>query len=474
MATINGIVANEKSMSGVVESPIGDVIECTTLIADSIDTQNIYAKDGLVDCSLFNNDYATVTIGNSATNLMNLGSFQFLIDTIRHITSALNIYLFPTTTGVINFATSASQILFGSSTTLVSSKVPTANNHLTNKQYVDSVVGANLIPLNNTWTGINTFSNPSNTPSFKIDNTGGVVELDFLTNPSNLTQKTGKIIASATGGVNSTALSYYGNDHTFYGELYQLISNLYTVRFGIYTGATSLALKFNTNSASFGTTTNTITASGGTNPNTGTLTLSGISSFNNNSNTQSVKINPLSSGTASVEFYTNTSNSTQRSSAIIGSGGTTADGGELSINANNLTMNTNLLKVCSTGTYVVLDQSNMTATLTATTTLNPTNVIQGFTYIIPYSQATTFTITFTGGTSNGRSGNFWYIFNNSNLSITLSSSNIRMVGSLVPRAGNTTFTMTPNSQVLVRNIQPVSAPFNNSSANDNAFIISSI
>lgn len=418
MATINGVIANEKSMSGVVESPIGDVIECQTLIADSVESQNIYAQDGLVDCSLFNNDFATITLGNSATNLMNLGAFQFLLDTIRHITSTLNLYLFPTTTGVINFATSASQILFGSSTALTSAFVPTASNHLTNKQYVDSVVGSNLIPLNNTWTGTNTFSTPTNTPSFKIDNTGGFVELDFLTNPLNVTQKTGKIIASATGGVNSTALSYSANDHTFYGELYQLISNLYPVRWGVYSGASSIGHKFNTNPSSVGTTTYTMTASGGTTPNTGTLTMTG----------------------ATTDIACD--------NVIVGDGGgnVTINGANTYLNSymyiNTPTTSAIFLNLAS-GAYPVFANIPMITFAATATTMTFSNITQGMTYYYSYTRTTPATITLSD--TIARDGNYVYIINQANANVVISCASARLFGNSVTRGGVTSRTLTPNT-----------------------------
>jgi hypothetical protein len=199
MASVNGIVANEKSMSGVVESPIGDVIDCTLLIADSVESQNIYAQDGLVDCSLFNNDFATITLGNDATNLINLGAFQFLVDTIRHFNSTLNLYLFPTTTGIINFATSASQIVFGNSTALVSSKVPTSGNHLTNKTYVDSVAGGG-VSLNdpNVWTDINTFEDGIECESYYTEGLNTSRDMNIY---PNLTNSGGKLtLGNFSGG----------------------------------------------------------------------------------------------------------------------------------------------------------------------------------------------------------------------------------------------------------------------------------
>lgn len=199
MASVNGINANEKSMSGVVEDPVGDVIDCTLLIADSIESQNIYAQDGLVDCSLFNNDFATVTLGNTATNQINLGAFEFLVDTIRNFTAALNLYLFATTTGIIYFATSASQIVFGSSTALISAFVPTAANHLTNKAYVDSVAGGG-VSLNdpNVWTDINTFENGIECESYYTE--GFLTTHDMNIYP-NLTNSGGKLtIGNFSGG----------------------------------------------------------------------------------------------------------------------------------------------------------------------------------------------------------------------------------------------------------------------------------
>jgi hypothetical protein len=57
---------------------------------------------------------------------------------------------------------SNAQATFNNFTPICSVATPTANNHLTRKDYVDSVVsGSSILSLNNTFTGFNTFSNVS-------------------------------------------------------------------------------------------------------------------------------------------------------------------------------------------------------------------------------------------------------------------------------------------------------------------------
>ena len=59
-------------------------------------------------------------------------------------------YLWPYTTGQITIGTA----------TIIEQYVCTASNHLANKGYVDSMAGANLLPLTNIWTGTsNTYNN---------------------------------------------------------------------------------------------------------------------------------------------------------------------------------------------------------------------------------------------------------------------------------------------------------------------------
>jgi hypothetical protein len=164
MASVNGINANEKSMSGVVASPIGETVDCDVLNAPVINTQNINAIDSTSPATLYENETNTITIGTSGTNTINLGSFQFFLDNIRCATATLSLYLFTTTTAIIYFCTNASQIVFGSSTALVSAFVPTANDHLTNKLYVDNVVsGASLLGQANLWTNTNSYSSTLST-----------------------------------------------------------------------------------------------------------------------------------------------------------------------------------------------------------------------------------------------------------------------------------------------------------------------
>lgn len=303
----NGTVSTAQSMNGLVEINANDIVADTiisdVLISDTIQSQNIYAQDGLVDCSLFNNDYATVSIGNTTTNLLNFGGFQFLVDTMRHITTALNLYLFPTSTGTINFATNASKILFGSSTALVSDKVPTANNHLANKLYVDS--GGGILSSDNVFTGTNKFTSPSITPAFVIDaQTAGEVSIDFKTNSSTPTQRNASIVGSGTGSL-SGLLTFLAQTFKFTGTSF------------IVDGATS-SLNMLTN------TTNTI----------------------------------------NMNFRTNSATPTQINSSIVASGGTVANGGTIEVNSNTLNLYSGNINFSTAETKLTLNASE-TSTITA-------------------------------------------------------------------------------------------------------------
>lgn len=495
MATVNGIISNEKSMSGVVESPIGDIIECTTLIADSVESQNIYAQDGLVDCSLFNNDYATVTLGNSATNLINLGAFQFLIDTIRHITSTLNLYLFPTTTGVINFATSASQILFGSSTALTSAFVPTANNHLTNKQYVDSVVGSNLIPLNNTWTGLNTFASTALTQNMVLDSqTTSVSEIKFRTNTADPTMNTCRIRAASGTIVDRGRLSFFasGLESFTTNLIFWSTASNQSMLIDPSTTTGSVFVNFRTSSSpsSTGVITASITGSGGTTANTGTITMTGANltmtssntTFNSSSNTQSVKINASTSGSASVDYYTYTTNNTVRTASITTTGGTaTALSGTMEIDAKILLMSaittsfpvsSNISLYSVNSPYLFFDSSNKTTVISGATTISNTNVYDML-YIVPYSNGTQFNITLKGVATDVNSGNVFRIFNNGSVQVTITTSNStsRLVGSAVSRNGVSLYTLASNACVRIQTVVAGSNPFNQTAANAGAYLL---
>jgi len=506
MASINGILANEKSMSGVVESPIGETIECTTLIADSVETQNIYAQDGLLDCSLFNNDYATITLGNSATNLMNLGGFQFLVDTFRHITTSLNLYLFPTSTGVINFATSASQILFGSSTALVSSKVPTANNHLTNKLYVDTAVSSGgILSSNNTFTGTNTFASPSLTQNLVLDSqTSTVSQIKFRTNTADPTMDTCRIRASSGTIADRGRLSLYGGIVEWFSTNMTFWSTALTqsLLFDPTSTTGSVFINFRTSSSpsSTGVITASITGSGGTTANSGTITNTAniitdtcSQSIINATNshvitspifailgaTQGIRINSDTSGEMSVLFRTNTASPTQTSSKIVGTGGTSTNGGTLTITAENQYMeganfsinSTGITALNSSATYItgtawakgnILAQnttsipmtiwSNSNAgsfiQLTGNTNIDAVNIPWNAMLITRYNFATAITLTLV--TASNYENTFFTIYNAGSANITLTSPNNRIFGPSLLRGGVNTLTIGSNTARRVR------------------------
>jgi hypothetical protein len=341
MATLNGIVANEKSMSGVVESPIGNTIDCDTLNAPVINTQYINAIVDNSPSTLYENQTDTITIGTSGTNTINLGSFQFFLDNIRCATATLTLYLFTTTTAIINFATNASQIVFGSSTALVSAFVPTANNHLTNKLYVDNVVsGASLLTTNNTWTGTNKFSSPANLQSLTIDESStGVSQLTSRTNTADNTMITNRIRLSSGSSVDNGRLQFFGGIVEWFS---------FNIRFSNNTATNSMVIDnstaneveqiYFTNDASPTTSTASILVSGGTTTNTGSINISSTSTTLNN---RYVSFNPAIAGNNQVDlnFYTNTSNTSMVTSAIYASGGASVLGGNLNISCYNLYLN---------------------------------------------------------------------------------------------------------------------------------------
>ena len=120
-------------------------------------------------------------IGNSTAVLNPTGSNQIVIGTIAETT---------TVAGLMNFTN------FTPSTSIV----PTLTTSITNKAYVDSVVsGANILPLNNTFTGTNQFNN---TVSFNNPNSTTTALSTIVQNDKTLV-----ITNTGTGGTTFTILT---------------------------------------------------------------------------------------------------------------------------------------------------------------------------------------------------------------------------------------------------------------------------
>ena len=167
MSNTNGQVSFVKSMNGILSFNTGsgttiegdtittDIINCDTLNtinfnATNLNTDNIQGTTPSSNITLYTNSTGNVTIGSP--NSLNYINGPLYVNTIFNSPANTNAFLFSTATGDVNL---------GSPTVpLIGAYTCTASNHLANKGYVDSMVGVNLLPLPNIWTGTsNTYNN---------------------------------------------------------------------------------------------------------------------------------------------------------------------------------------------------------------------------------------------------------------------------------------------------------------------------
>jgi hypothetical protein len=204
--------------------------------------------------------------------------------------------------------------------------------------------------------------------------------------------------------------------------------------------------------------------------------------FNSSSNTQSVKINASTSGSASVDYYTYTTNNSVKTASITTTGGTsTALSGTMEIEAKILTMSaittsfpvsTNISLYSVNSPYLFYDSSNKFTLVSSATTISNTNVYDML-YVVPYSNGTQFNITLKGVATDVNSGNVFRIFNNGSVQVTITTSNStsRLVGSAVGRNGASLYTLASNACVRIQTIVPSSTTFNQTAANSGAYLL---
>ena len=184
MSNTNGQVSFVKSMNGILSFSTGsgtivegdsittDIINCDTLNttnfnATNLNTNNIQGIAPSDNISLYTNSTGNIHIGSA--NSLNYIDGPLYVDNI-----------FGTTTGTaFIYPNVVSDVNLGSATIpLIGAYTCTASNHLANKGYVDSMVGVNLIPLTNVWTGTsNTFNNKIIVNTIDALNVGDTVNI---------------------------------------------------------------------------------------------------------------------------------------------------------------------------------------------------------------------------------------------------------------------------------------------------------
>ena len=168
----NGVVVYDDGAGGSME---GGVITCNTLATPLLEADGLQAYTAGASCNLYTNTAggaSDIHIGNAGITLFvdsGIASVSPIYCSDLHTanvyaSTSVNTtfldtpftsdtpYLWPFVSG---------QIQIGSATSpIIGNYVCTANNHLANKQYVDSALPTSLLGLTNVWTGTsNTFNN---------------------------------------------------------------------------------------------------------------------------------------------------------------------------------------------------------------------------------------------------------------------------------------------------------------------------
>jgi hypothetical protein len=170
--SMNGIIVYDDGAGGSIE---GGVITCNELETANLRADSLQAFTAGASCNLYTDvagGASDIHIGNSGITLFvdsGIASVSPIYCSELHATNvyastSVNTtfldtpfttdipYLWPFVSGAITIGSATSPI--------IGTRVCTANNHLANKQYVDSIIPSSLLPLTNVWTGTsNTFNN---------------------------------------------------------------------------------------------------------------------------------------------------------------------------------------------------------------------------------------------------------------------------------------------------------------------------
>ena len=184
MSNTNGQVSFVKSINGILSFNTGsgttiegdsittDIINCDTLNttnfnATNFNTNNIQGTTPSSNITLYTNSTGNINIGSA--NSLNYINGPLYVDNIFGTTTG-TAFIYPNIVADINIGSATIPIM--------GDYVCTASNHLANKGYVDSMVGVNLIPLSNVWTGTsNTFNNKIIVNTIDALNVGDTVDL---------------------------------------------------------------------------------------------------------------------------------------------------------------------------------------------------------------------------------------------------------------------------------------------------------
>lgn len=379
--------SNMKSMNGVVtyDDGAGTVISGGTITATALNTQNITAPDPAASSSIYATNTDTITIGNAYTPV-------YCPRTCASATEVANkAYVDAQTGGAVTLG--STNTWTGQNTFDVYPPLcylsPTSNDNLVNKLYVDLAVASgssSLLAADNVWTGTNQFDNITvigkADQSSTVTINGEVFIGDGINSPGHNTTIVGDEVKLQ--GFNTIDLV---GDVYFKNSVPQSSIHIDT------NNAAIPMISFQTNTSNTSITTSSIIASNGTTTNTGKIQISGgdimigqddhsnnvlitgeiqigdslnspakntnicgeettLQGFSNvdivaplttirtPASQQSMTLDPTSSGTMKMNFRTNTSNTSQISSNITGSGGTATNNGNLDLTAGVITNNT--------------------------------------------------------------------------------------------------------------------------------------
>jgi hypothetical protein len=377
--------SNMKSMNGIVtyDDGAGTVISGGTITASALNTQNITAPDPAATSSVYATNSNTITIGNPYTPVY----------VERACASAFEVankaYVDAQTGGAVTLG--GTNTWTGQNTFDVYPPLcylsPTSNDNLVNKLYVDLTVAggsSSLLAADNVWTGTNEFNNITvigkadqsstitingevfigdgiNSPGHNttivgdevklqgfntIDMVGDVFfknsvpqssihintasnaaipEIDFQTNTSNTSIVTSSIIASGGTTLNTGKIQINGGDILIGQDDH---SNTVLI-----TGSVQIGDTLNSPAKNTGICGEETTLQGFSNVDI----VSPLTTIRTPASQQSMTLDPTSSGTMKMNFRTNTSNTSQISSNITATGGTTVNGGNLNLTAGVIT-----------------------------------------------------------------------------------------------------------------------------------------
>ena len=499
-----------KSMNGIItyDDGAGGSMSNGVITCNELDTQNVYAVNPANSSDIYTTNTGVVNLATNSANLNisnTYGSVEINANTTVNegliVLGAIGSYGNITTTTSVNTNNIAIQ----------SGTLANLYTLFTGALYLGSICNNLILGSSATNSSLSAITNcdigaASNYTGVGINGNQVAVGTNGTTNV-NINGKTINIWSSLKTNIVSGLSTDSIQSYTA-GTLVNLYTNLTGALAGIYLGTTAVKMYINSLILAIVSTTSI------------SLDAPYTQFAPVGTPTQYMNVVASNANQMSLDFYTATTpNTSIMASQIVATGGTSTSGnGTITLNGGTTNISSTTTNISGTTTNISGTTANLTSTTTnlnspttilkyilnfpTTSTLNftssnglypmydggdkfvllsnnqlitPANTAYGTVFVIPFSNATPWTINLKGASGDIVSGQLFRILNNGNANVTIQTNNgtNRMIGALVSRAGASSFVLATISSVMIQCIVPTGSPFNQTSANSGAYFISS-